>query len=132
MPAGRQFTHFSGSERAALDATIRRAEQDCRAEISVFVGTAEADDPRAFATRLHNTLNAPSRSVLIMVDPTARALEIVTGSWVRQRLDDRTVELVAVSMQSAFAAGDVVGGLRRGISMLADHARPQKTLHASE
>ena len=129
MPAGKQFTHFSGSERAALDATIRRAEQDCRAEISVFVGTAESTDHRAFATRLHNTLNAPSRSILIMVDPTARALEVVTGSWVRRQLDDHAVELVAVTMQSAFAAGDVVGGLRRGITMLAEHARPQNTLH---
>ncbi len=33
-------------------------------------------------------------------------------------------------MQTAFAAGDLVGGLTRGIAMLAEHARPQNTLHA--
>ena len=33
-------------------------------------------------------------------------------------------------MQSRFAAGDLVGGLRRGIQMLAEHARAPQTLHA--
>ena len=33
-------------------------------------------------------------------------------------------------MQSDFAAGDLVGGLRRGIQMLAEHARAPQTLHA--
>ena len=35
-------------------------------------------------------------------------------------------------MQTAFAVGDLVGGLRRGIAMLADHARSQNTLHAQD
>ncbi len=77
MAAGDPFT---ASERAQLDATIRRAEQTCRAEISVFVGNAEGEDPRVFATQLHNTLVAPSRSILVMVDPTRRLLEVVTGA----------------------------------------------------
>lgn len=131
VPAGRSSHTFSGSERAALDETIRRAEQASRAEISVFVGTADGD-PRAFATSLHNSLVAPSRSILVMVDPTARALEIVTGGWVRRHLTDKQVELVAVTMQSAFAEGDLLGGLRRGITMLAEHARAPRTLHAAE
>lgn len=126
MPAG---DPFSSAEHAALDATIRRAEQLCRMEISVFVGNAEGE-PRAFATSLHNTLVAPSRSILIMVDPTQRFLEIVTGGFVRRTLSDREVELAALHMQQDFAAGDLAGGLRRGIEMLAEHARPPRTLHA--
>ena len=131
MPAGDRFTHFSSSERAALDATIRRSEELCRAEISVFVGNAEGG-PRAYAETLHASLTAPERSMLVLVDPAARALEIVTGSWVRRQLSDKQCELAAVTMQSAFADGDVVGGLRRGIAMLAEHARPVRTLHAAE
>lgn len=131
MPAGERSSVLSGSERAALDATIRRAEQDCRAEISVFLGTAEGE-PRAFATSLHSSLTAPARSILIMVDPNARALEIVTGAWVRRHLEDKQVELVAVSMRGDFEAGDLAGGLRRGVAMIAEHARPPRTLHASE
>lgn len=120
---------FSNAERYALDEAIRKAEQQSRVEFSLFVGSAEGE-PRAYATQLHNSLVAPSRSILIMVDPDARALEIVTGGYVRRTLTDREVELTALQMQTSFAEGDLVGGLRRGIAMLAEHARPQNTLHA--
>jgi hypothetical protein len=122
---------FSSVERAALDAAIRKAEQLSRAEFSVFVGKAEGE-PRAFATRLHNSLVAPSRSILIMVDPSARVIEVVTGAYVRRNLSDSEVELAVIAMQTAFAEGDLVGGLRRGVAMLADHARSPQTLHAQD
>lgn len=120
---------FSSAERFALDEAIRKAEQLSRAEFSVFVGKS-VDDPRTFATRLHNSLVAPARSILIMVDPEARALEVVTGGYVRRTLTDSEVELAVLAMQTAFAAGDLVGGLKRGIHLLADHARSPETLHA--
>ncbi len=122
---------FSTAERSGLDEAIRKAEQLCRAEFSVFVGKADGE-PRAFATSLHNSLVAPARSVLIMVDPGARALEVVTGAYVRRTLTDKQVELSVATMQSAFAEGDLVVGLKRGIQMLADHARSPETLHAAE
>lgn len=126
MPAG----ELNGADRAVLDTAIRRAEQLCRFEISVFVGRAEGD-PRAFATQLHNRLVTPARSILVMLDPVGKALEIVTGAQVRARLSDQEVELAALAMRHDFAQGDHVGGLRRGIDMLADHARPAtRTLHA--
>jgi uncharacterized membrane protein YgcG len=119
---------FTASQRASLDQTIRAAEQVCRCEFSVFVGTAEGD-PRPFAERLHAALSTPQRSVLLMVDPTARALEVVTGSEVRRHLSDREVALAVIEMQSEFAGGDLVRGLRRGITMLAMAARAPRTLH---
>lgn len=122
---------FNSAERFQLEDAIRAAEQVSRFEFSVFVGRADGD-PHAFATQLHNSLVAPSRSVLIMVDPTARALEVVTGGVVRRSLRDQEVELAVIQMESSFAAGDVVGGLRRGIQMLADHARAPETLHADQ
>ena len=120
---------FSSAERYTLDEAIRKAEQQSRVEFSLFVGTAEGE-PRTFATQLHNSLVAPTRSILIMVDPDARALEIVTGGYVRRTLSDKEVELTALQMQTSFAEGDLVGGIKRGIAMLAEHARPQNTLHA--
>lgn len=119
---------FSSADRFAIDETIRRAEQLCRYEFSVFVGTAEGD-PRSFATQLHNSLVAPTRSILIMVDVAGRALEIVTGGYVRRTLSDAEVELAILEMRSRFAQGDLVGGLKRGIEMLAEHARAPETLH---
>ncbi len=120
---------FSASERHEVDRSIRMAEQACRFEFSLFVGTVHGE-PRAFAEQLHATLVAPSRSVLIMVDRRARVLEVVTGLDVRRHLSDRAVELSVLQMESAFGADDFVGGLKRGISMLAEHSRPQNTLHA--
>ena len=122
---------FNAAERYQVDEAIRQAEQESRFEFSVFVGRA-VGDPRAFATQLHNSLVAPSRSILIMLDPAARLLEIVTGGVVRRTLTDKEVELTTLQMQSSFANGDLVGGLRRGIQMLADHARAPETLHAEQ
>jgi uncharacterized membrane protein YgcG len=120
---------FNSAERFQIDEAIRQAELVSRFEFSVFVGRVDGE-PRAFATQLHNRLVAPARSILILLDPAARVLEIVTGGVVRRNITDREVELVALQMQSLFAAGDLVGGLRRGIQMLADHAAAPETLHA--
>jgi uncharacterized membrane protein YgcG len=121
---------FTAAQRVALDQTIRAAEQVCRFEFSVFVGTAEGQ-PREFAERLHASLSTPARSLLIMVDPAARTLEVVTGREVRRVLTDHDVALAVIEMRSEFATtGDLVRGLRRGISMLAMQARAPRTLHA--
>ena len=119
---------FSSAERVGLEQTIRKAEELSRAEFSVFVGSSD-DDSHAFATQLHNSLVAPTRSILIMVDPGKRVVEVVTGAWVRLTLRDQQAELAVAAMQSEFARGDLVGGLRRGIQMLAEHARAPESLH---
>lgn len=121
---------LSNADRLALDRVIRRAEQASRVEFSVYVGSSEGDDTRSFATRLHQRLVAPGRSVLILVDPGRRATEVVTGEVVRRELTDREVELAVVAMQGEFAEGRIAAGLMRGIPLLAEHARPQNTLHA--
>jgi hypothetical protein len=121
---------FTTSQRVSLDQTIRAAEQVCRFEFSVFVGTVEGE-PRPFAERLHAALSTPQRSVLVMVDPTARVLEVVTGSEVRRFLGDREVALAVIEMQSEFARGELVRGLRRGITTLAMSGRAPRTLHAA-
>jgi hypothetical protein len=120
---------FTAGQRVAIDQAIRAAEQVSRVEFSVFVGAAEGE-PRQFAERLHASLAAPARSVLIMVDPTARVIEVVTGAEVRRTLSDREVALAVLEMRTQFAAGDPVRGLRRGIGMLAMQARAPQTLHA--
>jgi uncharacterized membrane protein YgcG len=117
--------------RAALDETIRKAERVSRVEFSVFVGQAEGE-PRDFARSLHAQLVAPKRSILVMVDPDIRAVEVVTGSDVRRTLADPQVELALAAMQSQFVDGDLVGGLRRGIQLLAENARAPQTLHTQQ
>jgi uncharacterized membrane protein YgcG len=121
---------FTAAQRVSLDQAIRAAEQVSRCEFSVFVGSAEGQ-PREFAERLHGALATPSRSVLVMVDPSARQIEVVTGAEVRRVLSDQDVALAVLEMRSEFAGGDLVRGLRRGVSMLAMSARAPRTLHLS-
>ena len=119
---------LSSRERAELDRAIRDAEQASRYEFSVYRGAAEGD-PRAFARRLHGALSNPELSVLVLVDPAARVIEVVTGHEVRRNLSDAEVELAVMAMQSAFAEGDQIGGIKRGLSLLAGYARAPETLH---
>lgn len=67
--------------------------------------------------------------MLVLVDPAARAIEVVTGVEVRRNLTDAEVELAVLAMQTAFAEGDQVGGIKRGLSLLAEYARAPETLH---
>jgi hypothetical protein len=120
---------FSSDQRYEIDRAIRAAETVCRYEFSLYVGAADGE-AGPFAQRLHASLVAPARSILILVDPAARLLEIVTGSDVRRDLPDDAVRLAAVAMESAFAEGDLVGGITRGVAQLAEAARKPATLHA--
>lgn len=125
MPTGRGFT---AAERQELDKAIRDAELICRFEFSLYVGSAEGD-PREYAKRLHATLVAPKRSVMVVIDPAERKLGVVTGADARRELTDQEVELAVAQMQTAFAEGDLVGGIKRGILTMAEHARKPDTLH---
>ena len=126
MPSGDGFTP---AERQQIDKAIRDAETVSRYEFSVYVGPAEGE-PRPFAERLHSALVVPDRSVLVMVDPAARTLEVVTGAEARRELEDHEVRLAVIEMQSQFQHGDLVGGIVRGINMLAAYGRAPRTLHS--
>jgi len=125
VPAGEAFTAV---ERHDIDRAIRMAETVCRYEFSVFVGSSEGETG-PFARRLHASLTTPDRSVLLLVDPAARIVEVVTGTTVRRDLDDDEVRLAVLTMQSAFAVGDLAGGIIRGVQQLAEHARRPRMLH---
>lgn len=128
MPAG---DGFSQAQRQRIDRAIREAETVCRYEFSVYVGESE-DEPRPFAERLHSALVAPDRSILLMVDPARRALEVVTGAEARRELEDSEVALAVAEMQTHFTHQDLCAGIVRGIGMLAEHARKPPTLHAHQ
>lgn len=115
------MSYLTEREQTELDVAIRAAEQACRAEISIYLGTVEGD-PRSFATSLHNTLVLPARSILVMVDPQRRIVEIVTGGHVRTTLTDEEAADAVAQMSERFAAGDLAGGLTRGVQVLGEQA----------
>lgn len=101
---------------------IRSAESISRIEFSVFVGRAPAD-VRGYATDLHASLVAPDRSVLLLVEPRRRAIEIVTGETVRRRVSDDEVDLAVMAMQGSLVDDDLLGALTRAITQMAEAAR---------
>jgi hypothetical protein len=125
VPAG---DAFSQRQRDDILRAIRYAESEGDLDVSVYVGQLE-EPPRPRAERLHAALDAPGSTVLVAVDPSARRLEIVMGEDLRGRLDDRACGLAALAMTTAFAAGDLSGGIVNGIRSMAEHARAPRTLH---
>ena len=125
MADGDAFTAF---QRHELEKVVADAEHRSGRRFSVYVGPA-AGDVRAAAEQMHASLADPAESILILVDPAAHALEVVTGSKVRETLDNRKAALAALSMQTAFAAGDLERGLRAGIQQLAEQSRAEVSLH---
>ena len=120
---------FSPRQRQEIVRAIQLAQQQCGVRFSVYVGPVEGE-PRAHARRLHAELGADAANgVLVLVDPASRSLEIVTGAHARRWLDDRSCALGAMTMTSSFAAGDLAGGIARGLQVLADHARHPRSLH---
>ncbi|MDP9394641.1 MAG: DUF5130 domain-containing protein [Actinomycetota bacterium] len=129
MPAGEAFSDRQHDE---IVRAIEFAQEVAGLPVSVFVGTLEGE-PRAYAERLHGALDGDSaQAVLVAVDPGARRLEIVSGRGVRQRVDDRTCGLAALTMTSSFEGGDLAGGIAAGVRLLADHARTPETLHVRQ
>jgi uncharacterized membrane protein YgcG len=120
---------FSPRQREDIVRAIQRAERASGLRFSVYVGAAEGP-PRPYAKRLHGELGAEAAdSVLIFVDPAARHLEIITGGRARRWVDDRACALASMSMTSAFAAGNLAGGIAQGLQVLGEHARHPQSLH---
>jgi len=128
VPAGEAFTT---AQRREIDRARHIAAAGSGYEYAVYVGPVEGE-PRAFAERVHAATERPDETVTVVIDPGARCLEIVTGAAVRRHLPDADCALVAMNMQTAFAAGDLVGGIVRGVQQLGDHARHPATLHTEQ
>jgi uncharacterized membrane protein YgcG len=118
------------ADRRQIDAALATAKRFSDLDFQAYLGPA-GDAPREYAHALHSRMSRPATSVLVLCDPQARALEIVTGHATRQYLDDSACRLAVATMTSSFLAGDLVGGLVRGIQQLGEAAHHPQTLHAA-
>jgi uncharacterized membrane protein YgcG len=126
VPAGELI---SASDQAELQRAVANAEALSGLEFVLVIGRSDGE-PRDYAVRLHGQVPDPRGSVLVLCDPDGRALEIVTGRRAMRVLDNLECRLAAASMQTSFAAGDIVGGLVNGLQQLGEAARAPRTLHA--
>lgn len=121
MRAGSGFTH---DQAARLQKACETAEAQSGFRFGLAVGPGESGDLREEGERALARLvdGRPVGAVLVLVDPGARRLEILTTAPARRRLTDAACALVALSMTTSFGVGDLVGGLVNGLRMLADGA----------
>lgn len=126
MPAGDAFT---ASQVEAIERALEQAQRESGLTYSVYVGDPGVD-LRAYGRQLLGSLpDRGSHAVIVLIDPAARHLEIVTGETASRALDDRATALGAMSMTSSFSAGVLAGGIVAGLHTLAEHARQPRTLH---
>lgn len=126
MPSGEAFTNEQVRD---VNRVIESACSSTGLYFSVYVGAVDGDI-RDAAEAKHAALGERAADgVLILVAPTDRLLEIVTGESAARRLSDRACALAALSMTTAFGGGDLAGGIVTGIRMLADASGRQIAVH---
>lgn len=119
MPSGEAFTN---DQIRSIERVVETADTETGLTFSVYIGGA-AGDIRDEAERLHASFGAAAgETVLVLVSPGDRLLEIVTGTGSGRRVSDRACALAALSMTTSFAGGDLVGGIVTGVRMLAEAA----------
>lgn len=113
---------FSFRELARLDEALTMSSRETGLRFTLYVG--DLDSPtRARAEELHaHSGGDTADAVLIAVSPGQRVVEVVTGSAAARRLPDRACALAVLSMTTAFAGGDLVGGIVNGLRQLSDQA----------
>jgi hypothetical protein len=130
LGAGTGVSPLSAAHRAELSRLVDRARSICGFGFAVYIGPMRSGRDSAIAQ--HASLRDPASAILVAVDPSTRSIEIVTGVNTVADLDNRACEFAALSMKSCFVADDLVGGVREGVTSLAEHARHPRTLHLDE
>ena len=138
MPVGDPYAIGAGSatgpvtpaQRADLQRVVQKARDISGFVFAVYLGPLA--EGRATAIERHASLPDAASAVLVAVDPTARSIEIVTGTNAAIPISERSCELAVLAMTSCFANNDLVGGLREGVTLLAMHARHPRTYNLDE
>jgi hypothetical protein len=133
MAAGEAFTR---EQHDRIERARRSAESQSGLRFWVRVGEFE-NNPKLEAEHLLVNLVDSTRepAVLILVAPGSRRVEIKTTQSGRRRITDQAAGLAVLTMTSAFAVGDLVGGIVNALRQLADAAgRPPEgpQFHAGE
>lgn len=120
-------TIFSFRELARIDEALTMSSRETGLRFTLYIGDL-GTPTRARAEEMHAYSGGDTtEAVLIAVSPGQRVVEVVTGAAAARRLPDRACALAVLSMTTAFAGGDLVGGIVNGLRQLADQAgRPSR------
>lgn len=134
MAAGNRETGLTVSQQERIEHAVAQCRAQNGLDVSVVVGDLDVADLgqfRAAAETVHEALGERARAaVLIVVAPGQRRVEVVTGPAARRRVPDRVAALAVLSMTSAFAGGDLAGGVVDGIRQIATAAGTAPAIEA--
>ena len=129
MAAGKSA--FTPLQRDRIAKALATAEDETGLPFAVAIGNTPteeesgerpADSLALEARALVAGFDAPTGGVVILIDPTARTLEIATVGAAHRRIPDRQCGLAVLSMTSRIGVGDVIGAVVDGVRMLAETA----------
>jgi uncharacterized membrane protein YgcG len=118
---------LSVGQQERIEHTVSLCRSQNGLDVSVLVGDLDTDlaQFRAGAERLHAALgDRAHNAVLLVVAPGQRRVEIVTGPAARRRVPDRVAALAVLSMTTAFAGGDLAGGIIDALRQISQAAGP--------
>jgi hypothetical protein len=122
--------HLGNAARSDIKKSVALAREISGLAFGVYIG--ELPDGRQSVEARHAQLPSPESAVLLALDPQARTIDIITGTDAHVVLDNRSCEFALLAFQSCAGAGDIVGGIREALIVLAEHARQPKVYHLDE
>ncbi len=122
--------HLGNTARRDLTRSVKLAREISGLAFGVYIG--ELAQGRESAIARHAQLPVAESAVLIAVDPDARTIDIVTGKEAHISLDDRSCDFATLAFASCARAGDIVGGVREALIVMAEHARAPKVYNLGE
>ena len=118
------------SDHRAIQQSVNLARDICGLHFAVRIGALPSGRDTAVAALA--SLPDSARAVLVAVDVASRSVEVVTGRTAAIAVSDRACELAVLAMVSSFVNDDIVGGIRGGVTLLAEHARMPLALHVDQ
>ena len=122
--------HLGNSATKDLTRSVKLAREISGLAFGVYIGELPQGRESAFAR--HAQLPAAESAILVAVDPGARTIDIVTGKEAHISLDDRSCDFATLAFVSCANAGDIVGGVREALIVMAEHARAPKVYNLDE
>lgn len=127
VPGNPRDEGLSVSQQERIEHTASLCRSQNGLDVSILVGDLDTELTafRAGAEKLHAALGERAHSaVLIVVAPGQRRVEIVSGPGARRRVPDRVAALAVLSMTTAFAGGDLAGGIIDALRQISQSAGP--------
>ena len=122
--------HLGNSATKYLTRSVKLAREISGLAFGVYIGELPQGRESAFAR--HAQLPAAESAILVAVDPDARTIDIVTGKEAHISLDDRSCDFATLAFVSCANTGDIVGGVREALIVMAEHARAPKVYNLDE